>query len=710
MTYTHSAYLIKELQIIIEGLKFHSFLYTQNIWRLENMFHIGYRVFLSFTICGLFIWNTTAFGAPPADTNEYLDMDISQLMDITITSLSKKPQNLSEAAAAVYVISNEDIRSSGVTSIPEALALAPGLQVARISSSKWAISCRGFAGYTSNKLLVLIDGRSVYSPAYSGTFWDMQNSFLEDVDRIEVIRGPGGTVWGANAVNGVINIITKKASETQGTVIVAGTGNKENFLGGGRYGSQLTDSTYGRFSLTYNDRDSNVLFDDERNSGDGWQHVQGSFRFDGTPANRTHWTLQGDLFKNKEDQILFPYWIDVPPYLTEINDTVDVKGGNILGRYQYNFSADRNLTLQAYYDYSDREEGYYQQTFNIIDLDLQYQTLIAESNSLTMGVGYRRTGGDFTESYQVAIQDRTDNLYSAFLQDEVEVIDSRLWLTIGTKLENNEYTGTEWQPSARILYSPKPNHSAWAAVARAVRTPSMTENGGRVTVASFPTEYGTMRSRIVGSESFDSEKLIAYEAGYRFQSLKNFSFDIAFFYNDYSDIYEINELRTSTGTDLVFENGGSGSSKGTELVVAWRPNKFFSLEATYSYLDMDFTIGEETEDTNVTFDFIGSASPQNIVSMRSSIALYENWKCNLWLRYIDEITTRNSVNLLDEQREQEDYILIDINLVWSPTANIEFMLAGQNILEDEQLQYASEYVTPATAIERSFYGKLTYRF
>lgn len=245
--------------------------------------------------------------------NEFLDMDISQLLNVTITSVSKKEQRLSDAAAAVFVITQEDIRRSGVTHIAEALAMAPGLQVARISASKWSVSSRGFAGYTSNKLLVLMDGRTVYSPAYNGTFWDMQNTLLEDVDRIEVIRGPGGTLWGANAVNGVINIITKKSSDTLGGIVRAGAGDQETLQGGGRYGCKLNDSVDGRVYLTYNDRDSNTLSDRDGDANDGWQSLQGGFRLDGDLQGSAEWTLQGDLYQNRGDQILFPYWTAPPP-------------------------------------------------------------------------------------------------------------------------------------------------------------------------------------------------------------------------------------------------------------------------------------------------------------------------------------------------------------------------------------------------------------
>lgn len=321
--------------------------------------------------------------------NEFIDMDISQLMNITITSVSKKPQHLADAAAAVFVISAENIKNSGVTAVADALAMAPGLQVAKISASKWSVSSRGFSGYTSNKLLILFDGRSVYSPAYSGTFWDQQNVLFEDIERIEVIRGPGGTLWGANAVNGVINIITKQSEDTQGVMLTAGGGDQERIMSAARIGGKLGDSTYGRLSLSYNDREENSLYAGGMDTNDGWQSMRGSFRLDGEQSNKGKWTVQGDLYKNDEDQIVSLYWIMTPPYFSSINGSVEDEGANLLARYEHEFSEDKILTVQTYYDYTDREDDYYQQTFNIYDFDLQYRMGVGKSNSLTMGTGFR---------------------------------------------------------------------------------------------------------------------------------------------------------------------------------------------------------------------------------------------------------------------------------------------------------------------------------
>ncbi|BHH85555.1 TonB-dependent receptor plug domain-containing protein [Desulforhopalus sp. 52FAK] len=655
----------------------------------------------------------SCFASGDSGENEYIDMDISQLMNITITSVSKKPQNLSDAAAAVFVITAEDIKSSGVTNVADALAMAPGLQVAKISSSKWSVSSRGFSGYTSNKLLILIDGRSVYSPAYSGTFWDQQNVLLEDIERIEVVRGPGGTLWGANAVNGVINIITKKAEETQGGLLVAGLGDQEKVLAGGRYGAKLGESTYGRLSLSYNDREENSLYSGGEDAGDDWQSMRGSFRVDGEQATKGNWTVQGALYKNDEDQIVSPYWTLEPPYLTSVNGSIEDEGANVLGRYEHAFTDDKILTVQAYYDYTDRSDDYYQQTFNIYDLDLQYQIGLGARNSLTMGTGFRWTDGDFSDSGQVVLSDRTDELYSAFVQDEITLVPDSIWFTLGTKWEHNDYTGAEWQPSARVLWKPAVNHSVWTSVARAVRTPSMVESGGEIVVAVVPTEFDVMQVNIVGNEDFESEELIAYEAGYRWQTSVDVSLDLAIFYNDYEQTYTVANVPPATGFDLTFINGVTGESYGLEAVVDWKAADWLTFQAVYSYIDMSFELDDgvsETASSTIFTGYVENSSPQHQASLRSTVDIAKNWKVNLWLRYVDDIVVINSEDILGGELAVDDYFTLDANITWKITDSIELMLAGQNMLEDRQLQYASEYTTPPTAIERGFYGKVTWEF
>lgn len=648
--------------------------------------------------------------AASGESNEYLDLDITQLMNIKVTSVAKKEQSLADAAAAVFVITQEDIRRSGVTTIPDALAMAPGLQVAKISASKWSVSSRGFAGYTSNKLLVLIDGRSVYSPAYSGTFWDAQNTLLEDIDRIEVIRGPGGTLWGANAVNGVINIITKKADQTQGGLARLGAGNQEPFMFGSRYGGKISDTAYGRAYLTYNDHGENVLKSSDTDAGDQWQSAQGGFRMDGKPNDGKEWTLQGDLYKNTGDQTFSPFWISQPPFMTTLYDEVNNKGGNLLGRYRQEIDSESAVALKVYYDNNERDDAVFKLAFNTFDIDLQYETKWGQRQNLMMGTGYRVVQGDFDQSFQVSLPDRTDHLYSAFLQDEINLLANTLWLTLGSKYEHNGYTGSEWQPSARLLLKPAEQHSLWTSVARAVRTPSIVERYGRVTMGVFPTAMGIGTVTFTGNPDFESEILYAYEAGYRWQARDNLSFDVAVFYNDYEEIYTAMPQPSPTGYDYVFVNAVSGTGQGIEVAVDWKATSRLSFVLTYSYLELDLT-----EDASIPREagsyLLNDSSPRHQGSMRSSLSLAENWQVNLWLRYVDSIQGLNRADQASAGPAEIDaYLITDLNLIWTPRKDLEVMLAGQNLTKGQSFQYISEYSTPATEIERGVYCKLTWRF
>jgi iron complex outermembrane recepter protein len=645
--------------------------------------------------------------------DKYLEMDLAQLMQVTVTSVSKKPQTLADTAAAVYVISQEDIRRSGVTSVPEALALAPGLHVARISASKWSISSRGFAGYTSNKLLVLMDGRSLYTPAYSGTWWDSQNTLLEDIERIEVIRGPGGTIWGANAVNGVINIITKKAQATEGTMVRAMVGNGEQGVAA-REGFKIDEATFGRIYATTSNYDSNVLSNSllgnsSQDANDDWYNIQSGFRLDGVVGTQNEWNVQGDVYKIDGNQIVYPYWSDSPPYLSANRGDFSTRGGNIVGSWQHRFASDSSLTFKTYYDNNNRKESYYEQSFNTLDLDLQYEFALGTWNNLTSGLGYRHVDGNFADNYQVTIPDQNQDLYSAFLQDQIKLIDRQLWLTLGTKYEHNDFTGSEWQPSARLLWKPDEDQSIWTSVARAVRTPSMVERTGRLTLASFPTPVGTGRMNLQGDSEFDSETLVAYEAGYRWQARKNLTFDIAAYYNDYDGLYAVVRDTNPRDPDFHFRNGQEGKGHGVEFIANWQASSQLSLSFTYNWQELDLKYKDPLTIGGLDGSKQRIDSPRHQAALRTSFDFNENWQSNLWLRYVDSFDGRDSVDSTSNIPIPSQFYC-DANLIWKPVKNIEIMLAGQNLLNSSQLQYVAQLIVPPTEIERMVYAKVTWSF
>lgn len=650
-----------------------------------------------------------ATGASAAD-NEFLDMDLSELMQITITSVSKKPEPITDAASAIFVITAEDIERIGATSIPEVLRLAPGLQVSQFGSNKWTIAARGFSAHFSNKLLVLIDGRSIYTPAFSGVYWDVQNTLLEDIKRIEVIRGPGATLWGSNAMNGVINIITKSAADTQGGLVKLGVGNKERFQGGLRYGGEISQTTKGRSYLIYNNRDSYDLYSDNRSANDDWEVLQGGFRLDGNPSNKTTWTFQGDIYNNDENQLVSPYWLPTFPFVTEERDNFTAKGWNLLGRYQRRFSKTQAFTLQTYYDVTQRDELYVGQKHHTLDLEAQYQTLWGKSHALTTGLGYRNISADFDPTFQVmAKENHSDNIYSGFIQDAITLIPDRLTLTLGTKWEHNDYTGHEFQPSGRLMWKPAPKHAFWSAISRAVRTPSQIEDSGEIIYRITPTLPPNLAiSRFIADGRFDSEEMIAYEAGYRWFPRNNLSFDLALFYNDYDTLLSAERDNPLSPNNLYFDNKASAKGHGAELTVDWQATDKIDLLFSYTYLNINADIDGDSTSNDILLNYEGSF-PKHQLSLNANVDFLEKWSGNLWLRYVDKIesasTAAEAMGI-----EIDDYFDCDLGLTYRAKENLTFKLVGQNLFQSGRLEFVSEFPSPPTEVERGFYATITFTF
>jgi len=657
----------------------------------------GFWIPVNFVVCFLLYAMVTPVFANAGD-EDLLEMDLANLMDVQITSAGRKSQALSNVPAAVYVIHREKLLDSGATSIAEALRLVPGLQVARINANRWAISSRGFNGTFSNKLLVQIDGRSVYTPSYSGVYWDLQHVLLEDVDRIEVIRGPGATLWGANAVNGIINIITLPASDTQGGLVSLGTGTHEKLMVSARVGTKLNTDTYARFYAMGNDRDSFVNATDGSDGNDGWKNGQAGFRIDADKGIRHSWTLQGDIFQMEGEQDVTP-----PTYSNNGSFVEDVKshGGNILGRWTLKNSKENIWTVQAYYDFNTRDEPSLDQTHHTFDMDLQNRFQPARGHDVVWGMGYRMIRDDFSNTFQVQMvpDAETTHLFSGFAQDEITIIDDLLWLTLGSKIEHNDYTGLEIQPNVRILWRPEKRHSVWASVARAVRTPSRMEASGKIFQGfqsiQFPPWY--IPAYLNGSPEYDAEKLIAWETGYRYAAGSDFSADISLFYNRYTDLGGIVEGE-DLGT-LYFANNVKGNTYGMEVAATWQPVEWMETEFTYSCLQMDITgdayskkIAEET-------------SPSHQAGLRLGFN-----RLNLWARYTGKIKFLDFTNTDRYVHVIDDTVSLDANIQWRINGNIDFTVAGQNLLDGDFMEFGSDsYLTPIE-IQRTLYAKITWQF
>ncbi|MFN7138295.1 MAG: TonB-dependent receptor plug domain-containing protein [Limisphaerales bacterium] len=612
---------------------------------------------------------------------ELKKLSIEELLDVEVTSVSRRPEILQEIPSAIQVITQEEIRRSGARSIPEALRIASNLQVAQIDSRQWAISARGFNASVANKLLVMIDGRSVYTPLFSGVFWDVQDTLLEDIDRIEVVSGPGATLWGANAVNGVINIVTKSAKDptAQGTLVTGGVGTEERGLAGIRYGGKLAPNVHYRVYGKYFNRDSTVRADGLDNEDD-WQFGQGGFRVDWDATSDNLLTFQGDLYSGSINQAL--------------NDHIGVSGGNILGRWTRTISLDSDLQVQFYYDRTYREvPGIYAEDLDTYDLDFQHRFRWLDRNEIIWGLGYRLTYNDVDNTPAVAFlpETLTRHLFSAFVQDKIEVVEDTLFFTLGSKFEHNDYTGVEIQPSARLAWLPVTNHTIWTAVSRAVRSPSRIDRHYHIP--------GTEPYFLAGGPDFDSEKLIAYELGYRVQPFTRLTVSVATFFNDYDDIRSV-----APGPPLVVENGLEGTTYGVELDVTYRLTDWWRLRLGYTYLEQDLQVKPGFADVNFARAET-TADPRHQVSLRSFWDLPRNFELDWAVRFVDRV---HNVSL-GQFGTVPGYFEMDARLGWRPTQNLEFSIIGQNLVHDRHPEFG--FPRPSRPeIERNVYGKITWRF
>ncbi len=644
------------------------------------------------------------------ETIELADLSIEQLINLKITSVSKKSQSLSEAAAAIYVLTNEEIRRSGATSIPEALRIVPGLNVARINSNTWAITSRGFNGLFANKMLVLIDGRSVYTPLFSGVFWDTQDTLLEDIDRIEVIRGPGATLWGSNAVNGVINVITKNSKNTIGNLAIAGGGTEEKYFGAIRHGQQISNDTSFRIYAKHNNRDSLELTDGT-SAYDSWDFSQAGFRLDSSPSEQGSTTILGNIYYG-EDSVKVVTPSILSPFSHVENEDRFLSGGNILARIDRIFTDESDAQLQIYYDRVSRDDGFFNQSRDTIDLELQHRFSPFNNHDVIWGAGYRfyhdNLDGTFTVDFSP--KNRDVDLTTWFIQDEITLIEEKLKLIIGSKFEYTEFTGFEIQPNVRTVLTTSDSTSFWAAISRAVRTPSRTVNDGTLTARVIPGDPGlTRRITIIGNRDYNSEALLAYELGSRVSLTNSLSFDIALFYNDYRSFQTLEPLSpilTSTPppshviVPLQFNTKAQGETYGIEIVSDWRPTDIFRVVASYAFLNINIALDDDSGDTTALS--AEGESPKNQATLRTYLDLPYNTTLDSTLRYVDSLPTLNV----------HSYINMDVRLAWQATKDIEFSVVGQNLIEDESSEFVSSrfIMLPETQVQRGAYGQVKVSF
>lgn len=583
--------------------------------------------------------------------------------------------------------------------------MAPGVQVARINSNQWAIGIRGFTSRLSRSILVLIDGRSVYSPLFAGVYWEVQDLLLEDIERIEVIRGPGGTVWGANAVNGVINIITKHAKETHGGLVTAGAGTEERGFGGVRYGGVAGEKLHYRIYAKYFDRDAG--FHPGGNDFDDWRMGQMGFRTDLDLTSRDALTFEGDYYAGKAGQRTL---IDlyVPPFREFAERDANLSGGNLLFHWRRSQNPRSSWALKTYYDYTSREEANFEEARHTLDVDFQHRLLLFVSQELTWGLGYRLTS-DNTSGVSTVMFDpthRTDPLYTAFLQYRMAFSEERWVATAGSKFEHNDYSGFEWQPSLRLLLKVTPHQTAWTAVTRAVRTPTQLEQDLILTgqLPAAPT-FG----RLTPNDAFESEEVIAYEVGYRIQPTTRVILSTTAFYNRYSNLSSL-ELGPAPFTEsspgepdrliipFFFGNRMEGKTTGLELAADWQVREGWRLDLIYSFLYINLTPRGDSTDTTTAPSVEGS-SPHHQAGLRSQASLPGNMEFDWFFRYVDRLPAQGVRRYFD----------LDLRLGWHPTKSVELSLVGQNLLDNHHPEFGGGSVGPVE-VQRAVYGKATVRW
>jgi iron complex outermembrane recepter protein len=637
----------------------------------------------------------------------------SPSLDMPVSSVARQESTVGRSPAAVFVITNEMIRRSGAKEIPEVLRMVPGMDVAKIDSNTWAVSCRGFNSRFANTLLVRIDGRDVYDPLFGGTFWDVQDVVLEDVERIEVIRGPGASVWGANAVNGVINIITKNAKDTQGAYVETVAGTFERGITTARYGGQVNENLNYRFYGKWFDRATGFSPTDD--AYDAWTQGRCGMRTDWKASHDDAVTFQGDYYNgySGERDLLAQF---APPYYSFSDQNAHVSGDNALMNWKHVFDEDTDWDVKIYYDQTQRHWQMAGVNRNIFDFDFQQRFPIGDRHDVVCGIGYRNSQSFVTNSPTLAMEptQKTDYLGSCFVQDQITLVEDRWFFTAGSKFEKNNYTGFEYEPTVRLLFTPNKKYSLWCAVSRAIRMPTQ----GEETCMALSPAAGLapplpplppgpdvpMFPVILGNTDLASEELLAYEAGIRGQPTDAFSWDFTVFDNNYDRlIYPV--LGFPHGgpgpadyLPMVLTNAARGNTYGFELATTHKVTETWRLQTAYTFLVMNVqaiesgTVGaEETPDN----------SPRNQVYMQSSWDLGQNWTFDLIGRYCDNLSGL----------EVPSYFVLDTRLGWRPNKHFEFALVGRNLCNGHFYEFGSDPFlgTQATEVEPEVYGQIVWR-
>jgi iron complex outermembrane recepter protein len=642
---------------------------------------------------------------PPAPT-DLTSIGLEDLMQLEVTSVSRHEEPLFRAASAITVLTAEDIARSGATNIPDLLRTVPGMNVAQINANTWAVSARGFNGQYANKMLVLVDGRTVYNPVFSGVYWDVLDVLLEEVQRIEVIRGPGATAWGANAVNGVINIITKSAGVPPGADAIAGGGSRSNGYGGFRFSAPAGPAAdfrmFAKFQNTgrLTDRDGQIGHDAR-----GLAHFGGRLDWHRGPNDQT--TVQGDFYDGTVEQRNTTVSLD-PPYSNIVDTYAHVRGGNLMGSWQHTLSAASDFKLKAYLDQAVHPGALISENLRTFDVDFQHRLAIGRRHDFMWGGGYRIVAlaidGSSTAWFEPA--DRTTRLANVFLQDAITVLPRRVTLTLGSKFEHNDFTGYEAEPSARLLWAVSPSQTVWSAVSRAVRTPGSADENVKYNVAVYPIGGGVVGVARLSGADMRSEIMTSVELGYRSQITPRLSLDVASFQSRYlhlrsvepdAPFFETVPAPAHMVFPVHFANGFNALTRGLEGTLVWRPGVRFGVTASHSLYWMR---SERNEGTTGTADVAAGDTPTYQLAVQPHLVVTRRLNLDVTWYHVDDLSAQRA----------PAYDRLDARLGWMPALGLELAAGVQNLLHDRQLEFSSASGTSSpTTVRRGAYGKVTWR-
>lgn len=671
-------------------------------------------------VLGVLLLGSLPVSAQDLDLTE---LSLDELADLRVTTAAKREESLWETSSAVYVVTADDIRRLACRTIPEALRQVPGLNVAQIDAGTWAVSSRGGNGRFANKMLVMIDGRTIYSPLFSGVHWEHLSVNMDDIERIEVVRGPGGTIWGANAVNGVINIITRSADDTQGNLLAAGLGTADRGFGDFRAGMVAGDRLFYRVSAKLaGHRNSEAPIGAD--FSDDWRLASGALRVDWHRTPSSALTLAGDLRQGTHSRTYEMVTDVAPPWTDLVTTEAANRGWSLLGRWKTTFSAESDLTLQVTADRSVFDEVIEGLSSHTYDLDLQHHFLAGQRHEIVWGAGYRAYDDQVDTTFAFTFTHTTErnHLLSAFVQDEIGLLSDRLRFTLGTKFEHNSYTGAEWQPNIRLLWHPQDDFSMWGAASRAIRTPSRIERSGSMVLRAIPPgELDPMSPAAFilwrGSENYGSEELWAYELGGRARPTQRLYVDVAAFFNDYDKLRSGDDLPPEFNLSgptpylvvpLLLGNSYAGESYGIETLTSYQVSASWRLQLWYVF-QKSHIWGPGIKPTEVAA--WEQVAPENNVYLKSSWNLPWRTSLDLGLRWVDDVSFSGLAET-PTALPTPSYLALDAAANWGVVPGVDLFLAGRNLTDDAHPEFHAEFLAAPQIVEigRSVHGGLRWQF